>query len=51
MQIMGRMFYEASNFDDDISNFRFDALQNRSLFIQKTSFSRENYDKLLKAWE
>lgn len=47
---MSEMFSQAKAFNQDISEWRFDALRAAERFINNTSFSRKNHDKLLIAW-
>ena len=51
VQSMDSMFLWAEKFNADISNWNPQALTNGKNFIAgKTSFSRENYEKLLSGW-
>ena len=46
-----RMFFGASNFNADISGWNYELVTNIGGFLQSaTSFSTENYDKLLISW-
>ena len=51
VQSMNSMFLWAEKFNDDISKWNPQALTNGKNFIAgKTTFSRENYEKLLSGW-
>ena len=47
---MLRMFLNASSFNQDISMWNISKAQNGGITLSGTSFSTENYDKLLIAW-
>jgi len=48
---MGFMFFSASSFDQDISNWQIDSLNDASSMLDGSGMSTANYDALLESWD
>jgi len=45
------VFQDASSFDQDISSWQIDSLNDASGMLDDTAMSTANYDELLKSWD
>jgi len=48
---MGRMFFNANSFNQDISSWQIDSLTNASGMFDNSAMSTANYDALLQSWD
>jgi len=48
---MADMFFDANNFDQDISAWQIDSLNDASGMLNNTAMSTANYDALLQSWD